>query len=120
MSLSWSRSGASCSDLLCSGCENFLISPSRFNASTSLVCSAPACNSTPMKRHIVSWTFGYVILLSLTAQASTPVPLFDGKTFSGWEGDTNQTWRIQDGEIVGGSLATNVPRNEFLCTTRPF
>jgi sugar phosphate isomerase/epimerase len=47
-------------------------------------------------------------------------PLFDGKTFDGWEGDTNQTWRLDHGEIVGGSLTAGVPRNEFLCTTRPF
>jgi hypothetical protein len=46
--------------------------------------------------------------------------LFDGKTFQGWEGDTGRTWRIENGEIVGGSLEANVPRNEFLCTTRPF
>ena len=49
-----------------------------------------------------------------------PVPLFDGRTFTGWEGDTRSTWRIQDGAIVGGSLSTQVPRNEFLTTTRSF
>jgi hypothetical protein len=49
-----------------------------------------------------------------------PVPLFDGRTFDGWEGDTRNTWRIEDGAIVGGSLTEPVPRNEFLCTTREF
>jgi hypothetical protein len=49
-----------------------------------------------------------------------PVALFDGKTFTGWEGDTKTTWRIQDGALVGGSLSTQVPRNEFLTTTRSF
>ncbi len=49
-----------------------------------------------------------------------PVPLFDGKTFTGWEGDLKTTWRIRDGAIVGGSLSTQVPRNEFLTTTRSF
>lgn len=48
------------------------------------------------------------------------MPLFDGKTFEGWEGDTARTWRIQDGAIVGGSLTETVPRNDFLCTTRSF
>lgn len=48
------------------------------------------------------------------------VPLFDGKTFKGWEGDTNKTFRIQAGAIVGGSMAANVPRNEFLATTRQY
>jgi hypothetical protein len=46
--------------------------------------------------------------------------LFDGKTFAGWEGDTKKTWRIEEGAIVGGSLETTVPRNEFLCTTKSF
>jgi Domain of Unknown Function (DUF1080) len=52
--------------------------------------------------------------------AQKPVSLFDGRTFAGWEGDTKTTWRIQDGAIVGGSLSTQVPRNEFLTTTRSF
>lgn len=49
-----------------------------------------------------------------------PVPLFDGKTLAGWEGDTEKTWRVEDGAIVGGSLETVVPRNEFLCTTKTY
>jgi hypothetical protein len=47
-------------------------------------------------------------------------PLFDGKTLDGWEGDTEKTWRIEDGAIVGGSLDAVVPRNEFLCTKKSF
>jgi hypothetical protein len=46
--------------------------------------------------------------------------LFDGKTLDGWEGDTEKTWRIEDGAIVGGSLDAVVPRNEFLCTKKSF
>ena len=56
----------------------------------------------------------------LAAASPGPVFLFDGKSFAGWEGDTNKTWRIEQGEIVGGSLHATVPRNEFLCTTRSF
>ncbi len=52
--------------------------------------------------------------------ADKPVPLFDGKTFTGWDGDTAKTWKIEDGVIVGGSLETTVPRNEFLCTTKTY
>ena len=48
------------------------------------------------------------------------VPLFDGKTFDGWDGDTTATWRIVDGALVGGSLETRVPHNEFLATRREF
>ena len=44
-------------------------------------------------------------------------PLFDGKTFAGWEGDTAKTFRIVDGTIQAGTLTEMVPRNEFLATT---
>lgn len=47
------------------------------------------------------------------------VPLFDGKTFDGWEGNL-QSFRIEDGAIVGGSLKARVPHNEFLCTKREY
>jgi hypothetical protein len=52
--------------------------------------------------------------------AAEPMQLFDGKTLAGWEGDTKNTWRIEEGAIVGGSLDTVVPRNEFLCTKKTF
>ena len=47
------------------------------------------------------------------------VPIFDGKTFEGWEGNL-KAFRIQDGAIVGGSLKQRVPRNEFLCTKKEY
>lgn len=50
---------------------------------------------------------------------AAPVSLFDGTSFAGWEGRTNDAWRIRDGAIIGGSLAGN-PRNEFLATTRAY
>ena len=65
-----------------------------------------------------------IVSLSLTfsfaAEKPKTIPLFDGKTFNGWEGDTNKTWRIDDGALVGGSLKEKVPHNEFICTTRSF
>ncbi|MCU0248533.1 MAG: DUF1080 domain-containing protein [Bryobacter sp.] len=54
------------------------------------------------------------------AGKNPPVPLFDGKTFTGWEGDTAKTWRIENGEIVAGKPDVKQPRNEFLCTTRDY
>jgi Domain of Unknown Function (DUF1080) len=51
---------------------------------------------------------------------ATPTPIFDGKTFTGWEGDTEKTWRIEDGALVGGSLEEKVPHNEFLATTKQY
>jgi hypothetical protein len=47
------------------------------------------------------------------------IPLFDGKTFDGWEGNL-EMFRIEDGAIVGGRLNDRVPHNEFLCTKRRF
>jgi hypothetical protein len=64
--------------------------------------------------------FATLIPGPLRPAAQKPVPLFDGRTFTGWEGETKTTWRIQDGAIVGGSLSAQVPRNEFLTTTRSF
>src|SRR5687768_11375912 len=66
------------------------------------------------------------LLMALLGCASTApqegklVSLWDGKTFKGWEGDTNKTFRIVDGAIVGGTLKEPIPRNEFLCTTRDY
>jgi hypothetical protein len=58
--------------------------------------------------------------LAADEPGSKPVPLFNGKGFTGWEGDTAKTWKIEDGVIVGGSLDAVVPRNEFLCTTKTY
>ena len=65
--------------------------------------------------------FAIAASASIVAQpGARPVALFDGRTLTGWEGDTQKTWRVEDGAIVGGSLTETVPRNEFLCTTRPY
>jgi hypothetical protein len=61
-----------------------------------------------------------VTLLSSALFAAEPTALFDGKTFKGWEGDTATTWRIENGEIVAGSLEKKQPRNEFLSTKESF
>jgi hypothetical protein len=64
---------------------------------------------------------GFILALCLASVGrAESKPLFDGKTFRGWEGDTKNTWRIEDGALVGGSLDQVVPRNEFLCTTASY
>jgi hypothetical protein len=52
-------------------------------------------------------------------RAAGEIAIFDGKTLQGWEGNTD-TWRVEDGAIVGGTLARKQPHNEFLATTREF
>jgi hypothetical protein len=47
------------------------------------------------------------------------MPLFDGKTFEGWEGNM-QVFRIEDGAIVAGNLKSAIPRNEFLATKKDY
>lgn len=45
--------------------------------------------------------------------------LFDGETFSGWEGP-QEFFRIENGAIVAGSMERNIPKNQFLCTERTY
>jgi hypothetical protein len=69
-----------------------------------------------MKKIFALFVLGFGILSAGAAERK----LFDGKTFKGWIGDTNKTFRIQDGAIVGGTMKEKIPRNEFLCTTRDY
>jgi hypothetical protein len=55
-----------------------------------------------------------ILLISPAADAKS-IKLSNGKSFAGWEGDTN-FWRVDKGAFVGGSLKTKVPHNDFLCT----
>ena len=66
-----------------------------------------------------------VLLFIFTAQlyaqsTQTSMSLFDGKTFTGWEGDTLNTWRIINKTLMGGSLTQTVPHNQFIATTESF
>lgn len=65
--------------------------------------------------------FLLTLLLGLSGTLfAAPVSLFDGKTFTGWDGDTNRTWRIVDGAFVGGDGVTMIPQNEFIATVRSY
>ena len=57
------------------------------------------------------------MLVATSTVSAQPSKLFDGKSLAGWEGDTEKTWRVEEGAIVGGSLDKTVPRNEFLCSS---
>lgn len=60
-----------------------------------------------------------VFAAAIDAAVQERTPLFDGKSFNGWEGNLS-IFRIEDGAIVGGSLKEKVVRNEFLCTTKEY
>ena len=58
--------------------------------------------------------------LLLGSVASAQTLLFDGKTFTGWEGDTEKTWRIEDGAIVAGKSGQKQPQNSYLATVKSY
>lgn len=60
------------------------------------------------------------LVLTLAAPAGEPVPIFDGKSFAGWEGDTGTVWRIEDGALTAGSLEKRQEKNNFLATTKEY
>jgi hypothetical protein len=57
----------------------------------------------------------------LADEAAEPVRLFDGQTFTGWEGNLD-IFRIYEAEqaIVGGSLEHEIRHNDFLCTEKSY
>jgi len=61
-------------------------------------------------------------MTSDTRAESLPQPrhLFDGRSFTGWNGDTERVWRIEAGAIVAGHPERPAERNEFLATDREF
>ena len=74
-----------------------------------------------MKTPSLSSRRGRLLALTLVGIATTlsGAELFDGKTLTGWEGDS-KWWRAQDGAITGGSMTEKVPRNFFLATTKSY
>jgi hypothetical protein len=57
---------------------------------------------------------------ALSARAAEPKPLFDGKTLTGWDGETEKLWRVEEGAIVAGALTEKQPQNEFLATKKEY
>jgi len=63
-----------------------------------------------------------LIMLGLLAGCSTQsseIVLFDGHSFEGWEGPL-ESFRIEDGSIVAGTLSAPIPKNQFLSTKEIF
>ena len=72
-----------------------------------------------MKNRTIVIAFIFISILSQSFQKNQ-VKIFNGKNFTGWEGDTLKTWKIRDNALWGGSLTENVPLNDFLCTKKPY
>ena len=66
------------------------------------------------------------VILVAQERAAEPAwgkPLFDGKTFEGWEfrsEDNKKAFRIEDGAIVGGSMTEKLPRTEYIVTAKEY
>jgi Domain of Unknown Function (DUF1080) len=62
------------------------------------------------------------IILGVLSQSfqKKQIKIFNGKTFSGWEGDTLKMWKIDQNAIWGGSLEEHIPLNDFLCTKKTY
>jgi len=74
-----------------------------------------------MKIYFLSAVLLFAVSTNVHAQATQKATsLFDGKTFTGWEGDSINTWRIINKSLMGGSLTQTVPHNEFIATTESF
>ncbi|MBP7949931.1 MAG: DUF1080 domain-containing protein [Verrucomicrobiales bacterium] len=59
------------------------------------------------------------LLAEPPAATDKAVPIFDGKTLEGWEG--NRTlWQVLDGAISGGSLTETVKENDFLASRKEY
>jgi glucose/arabinose dehydrogenase/mono/diheme cytochrome c family protein len=71
-----------------------------------------------MPSQTLAWRLLLLCHLLGAVIAADPQPLFDGRTLTGWEGNS-AVWRVQDGALVGGSLNGN-PQNEFLATTKSY
>src|SRR5262245_50024583 len=66
---------------------------------------------------------GFVLALLVTGSGSAQepgfVPLFDGKSLAGWEGD-DKVFRVEGGAIVAGSLTEKIAHNDFLASKDEF
>jgi hypothetical protein len=59
------------------------------------------------------------LLVHEEGKQSKAAPIFDGKTFAGWDGNLD-IFRIEDEAIVGGTLKDRIKRNEFLCAEKKY
>jgi uncharacterized protein YciI len=85
----------------------------------------PGVTRREVEPELLSQYLGKGTFLDPKDDISAPKPgkrtrLFDGKSFAGWEGDTNRMWRVENEALIGGNLKETVTHNDFLCTTEEF
>ncbi len=72
-------------------------------------------------QRIVASLFVHSVLFAVgSVFAADPIPLFDGKTFTGWEGNIGSVWRIEDRALTAGTLDKKQEKNDFLATTKEY
>jgi hypothetical protein len=59
------------------------------------------------------------LLIHEEGKQSKVAPIFDGKTFAGWDGNLD-IFRIEDEAIIGGTLKEKIKQNEFLCAEKEY
>ena len=64
--------------------------------------------------------FASLFFSLITIVQAGPGPLFDGKTFVGWEGNITEVWRIEEGALTAGSLTKKQEKNDFLATVKEY
>ena len=60
-----------------------------------------------------------LLLIIASCQNQKDIQLFDGQTFTGWEG-SDSAFRIENGAIIGGSLEKGLEESCYLCTTEEY
>lgn len=87
---------------------------------TDLTILPLLCLCETMSRRICVY-FAMLVLMAAASHGEGDgfVPLFDGKTLAGWEGN-EKMFRVRDGAIVAGSLDEKIAHNEFLCTREEY
>lgn len=82
---------------------------------------------TFLKRHsygclAIPYIYCFVLIALIqcnSVESAKLETIFDGTTFSGWEGP-KEFFRIEDSAIVAGSLDKEIPVNQFLCTEEAY
>ena len=59
-------------------------------------------------------------LMPVVAHANPTVKLFDGESLAGWHTVEGTMWRVENGEIVGGTLDAYVRKNSYLVTDNQY